>query len=145
MAVSGIGTASDLQMDYMKLLITQLQNQNPLEPLNNNEMASQLAQFSSLQQLESMNSTFAQVLALANHSYANSLLGKKVTFYSEESAGELERMMGVVDSVFNAHETSMSLLGVKDITDSDGNPVIDSDGNPVEYTLGLYAVVMVEN
>ena len=145
MAVSSIGTASDIQMDYMKLLITQLQNQNPLEPLNNNEMASQLAQFSSLQQLESMNSTFAQVLTLANHSYANSLLGKKVTFYSEESTGELERMMGVVDSVFNAPETSMSLLGVKDITDSDGNPVIDSDGNPVEYTLGLDAVVLVEN
>jgi len=145
MAVSSIGTASDIQMDYMKLLITQLQNQNPLEPLNNNEMASQLAQFSSLQQLESMNSTFAQVLALANRGYANSLLGKKVTFYSEESTGELERMMGVVDSVFNAPETSMSLLGVKDITDSDGNPVIDSDGNPVEYTLGLDAVVLVEN
>jgi len=62
-STSAIGTASDIQMDYMKLLITQLQNQNPLEPLNNNEMASQLAQFSQLQQLESMNSTFAQVLA----------------------------------------------------------------------------------
>jgi len=145
MAVSSIGTASDIQMDYMKLLITQLQNQNPLEPLNNNEIASQLAQFSSLQQLESMNSTFSQALALANRGYANSLLGKKVTFYSEESTGELERMMGVVDSVFNAPETSMSLLGVKDITDSDGNPVIGSDGNPVEYTLGLDAIVLVEN
>jgi len=144
MAVSGIGTASDLQMDYMKLLITQLQNQNPLEPLNNNEMASQLAQFSQLQQLESMNASFAEALAvaernltLANSGYANSLFSKKVTFYSEESTGELERMMGVVDSVFNAPETSMSLLGVKDIT--------DSDGNPVEYTLGLDAIVLVEN
>ncbi|MHC4424212.1 MAG: flagellar hook capping FlgD N-terminal domain-containing protein, partial [Planctomycetota bacterium] len=49
--VSSTASASDIQMDYMKLLITQLQNQNPLEPLSNNEMASQLAQFSSLQQL----------------------------------------------------------------------------------------------
>ncbi|GAH86120.1 unnamed protein product [marine sediment metagenome] len=153
MAVSSIASASNMQMDYMKLLITQLQNQNPLEPLNNNEMASQLAQFSSLQQLETMNASFAEVLAvaerdltLANRGYANSLLGKKVTFYStEESTGEPEKMVGVVDSVFNAPETNMSLLGVKDITDSDGNPVIDSDGDPVEYTLGLDAVVLVEN
>jgi len=153
MAVSSIGTASDIQMYYMRLLVTQLQNQNPLEPFNNNEMASQLAQFSSLQQLESMNASFAEVLAvaernltLANRGYANSLLGKKVTFYStEESTGELERMMGVVDSVFNVPETGQSLLVVKDVTDGDGNPVVDSNGDPVEYTLGLNAVVMVEN
>jgi flagellar hook assembly protein FlgD len=70
-------TASDIQMDYMKLLVTQLQNQNPLEPLDNNEMASQLAQFSQLQQLENMNSSFVQVLAAAERSYANSLIGKE--------------------------------------------------------------------
>ncbi len=153
MAVSSIASASDMQMDYMKLLITQLQNQNPLEPLNNNEMASQLAQFSQLQQLETMNASFAEVLAvaernltLANRGYANSLLGKKVTFYStEESTGELERMMGVVDSVFNVPETGQSLLVVKDVTDREGNPVVDGNGDPVEYTLGLDAVVMVEN
>ncbi len=153
MSTSAIASASSIQMDYMKLLVTQLQNQNPLEPLDNSEMASQLAQFSQLQQLESMNSSFAEALAvaernltLANRGYANSLLSKKVTFYSlEESTGELERMMGVVDSVFNVPETGQSLLGVKDITDSDGNPVIDSDGNPVEYTLGLDAIVLVEN
>ena len=61
MSVSSIASASDMQMDYMKLLVTQLQHQNPLEPLSNNEMASQLAQFSQLQQLESMNSSFAEV------------------------------------------------------------------------------------
>ena len=52
---STMSTASEIQMDYMKLLVVQLQNQNPLEPLNNNEMASQLAQFSQLSQLETMN------------------------------------------------------------------------------------------
>jgi len=57
-------SASSIQADYMKLLVTQLQNQNPLEPLDNNEMASQLAQFSQLQQLESMNSNFESFLQL---------------------------------------------------------------------------------
>jgi len=100
MAVSSIASASNLQMDYMKLLITQLQNQNPLEPLNNNEMASQLAQFSSLQQLESMNTSFAQVLDLANHTYANSLIGKEVSFLGETPEGTVDILRGVVEQVY---------------------------------------------
>ena len=41
-----IGSATTQTMDYMTLLITELQNQNPLEPLDNQQMAQQLAQFS---------------------------------------------------------------------------------------------------
>ena len=135
-SVSSIGSASDIQMDYMKLLITQLQNQNPLEPLSNNEMASQLAQFSSLQQLESMSSSFADVLVTINRSYANSLLGKNVTFYAvDEMSGAMDKVVGTVDSVFNNPETGESLLGV---TVGDG-------GDAEEYTLGLNAVILVED
>jgi len=123
-------------MDYMKLLVTQLQNQNPLEPLDNNEMASQLAQFSSLQQLESMRLSFADVLITINRSYANSLLGKNVTFYArDEMSGALDKVVGTVDSVFNDPKTGESLLGV---TVGDG-------GDAEEYTLGLDAVILVEN
>ena len=75
---SAINSASDIQMNYMKLLITQLQNQNPLEPMDNNDMASQLAQFSQLQQLETMNSSFADVLSATEQNYANSLIGKDI-------------------------------------------------------------------
>ncbi len=129
-------SASDIQMDYMKLLITQLQNQNPLEPMDNSDMASQLAQFSQLSQLETMNSSFAEVLATTNRSYANSLLGKNVTFYSEdETTGELNQKVGSVDSVFNDPETGESLLGV---TVREGEEV-------QEYTLGLGAVILIEN
>ena len=129
-------SASDIQMDYMKLLITQLQNQNPLEPLNNQEMASQLAQFSQLQQLESMNSSFAGVLTTTNRNYANSLLGKNVTFYAEDmTTGELSKKTGRVDSVFNDPETNESLLGV----------IVGEGEEAEEYTLGLGAVILVEN
>jgi flagellar basal-body rod modification protein FlgD len=65
MDTSEITSSSKLQMDFMKLLVTQLQNQNPLEPLDNNEMAAQLAQFSQLQQLESLNKNFAKALQTA--------------------------------------------------------------------------------
>jgi len=69
-SASTVSSASDIQMDYMKLLVTQLQNQNPLEPLDNNEMAAQLAQFSELEQLENMNASFSRVLDSVQQSYA---------------------------------------------------------------------------
>ena len=72
--------ASDMKMDYMKLLVAQLQNQNPLEPLDNKDMAAQLAQFSQLQQMENLNTSFGQVLESVQRSYASSLIGKEVSF-----------------------------------------------------------------
>jgi len=135
MSASSITTASDIQLDYMKLLIAQLQNQNPLEPLDNNEMASQLAQFAGLSQLESMNTSFADVLVMANRTYANSLLGKTVTFYAEdETTGELVKTTGRVDSVFNEPKSGESLLGV----------TVGEGDVKEEYTLSLGAVILVE-
>ncbi len=125
-------SASSIQMDYMKVLITQLQNQNPLEPLDNNEMASQLAQFSQLQQLESMNSNFAQILAITNRSYANSLIGKEITFFAQDTeTGELVQKKGAVNEVFNDLNTGESLLKV----------TVEGE----EYTLSLDAVILVSN
>ena len=96
-----VNSASDIQMNYMKLLITQLQNQNPLEPMDNNDMASQLAQFSQLQQLETMNSKFADILSATEHNYANSLIGKEISFASENDAGTQEITSGIVEEVIN--------------------------------------------
>lgn len=134
--VSAINTASDIQMDYMKLLIVQLQNQNPLEPLDNNEMASQLAQFSQLQQLETMNTSFSEVLTATKLNYANSLLDKTVTFYSiDEITGEYNEQVGTVNSIFHDSKTQEVLLGVN----------VGEGDQMQEYTLNLDAVVLVEN
>jgi len=99
--MDSINSASNIQADYMKLLIAQLQNQNPLEPLDNNEMASQLAQFSQLQQLESMNKSFAKVLATTELAYANSLIGKEVSFILETETGETDTTSGIVEQIYN--------------------------------------------
>ena len=102
-------SASDIQMDYMKLLVTQLQNQNPLEPLDNQQMASQLAQFSQLQQLESMNSSFARALLSAERSYATSLIGREVSFLIETETGATEVHSGTVEQVHNGIEGGIVL------------------------------------
>ena len=99
--LSAINSASNIKMDYMKLLVTQLQNQNPLEPLDNNEMASQLALFSQLEQLESMNTNFAKVLDTVERTYANSLIGRDIDFIGETETGTKDIMSGVVEQVYN--------------------------------------------
>jgi len=111
--VASTGQVSDIQMDYMKLLVTELRNQNPLEPLDNREMASQLAQFSQLQQLEAMNSRFAAVLTTVEHAYANSLIGKEVSFLSTTEKGSVELKRGTVGHVSSDSEGGV-LLEVAD-------------------------------
>ncbi|MHC4726551.1 MAG: flagellar hook capping FlgD N-terminal domain-containing protein [Planctomycetota bacterium] len=125
-SISDVSSSSQIQMDYMNLLITQLQNQNPLEPLDNNQMATQLAQLSQLQQLESMNSNFADVLATTELSYANSLLGKEVTFMPKTETGDADITSGVVEHIYNNIDGEI-LLGV---------------GN---QTLGLEDIISVNN
>jgi flagellar basal-body rod modification protein FlgD len=96
-ALSGMtATSGQIQADYLNLLVTQLQNQNPLEPLDSNDMASQLAQLSELDQLETMNGTFQGVLAATRRTEAASLIGREVTFFP---TGESEAVSERVDSV----------------------------------------------
>jgi flagellar basal-body rod modification protein FlgD len=107
---SAINSASDIQMNYMKLLITQLQNQNPLEPMDNNEMASQLAQFSQLQQLETMNSNFADVLSTTDRNYASSLIGKEISFALENENGTQGITSSIVEGVINNVDGQIMLV-----------------------------------
>jgi flagellar basal-body rod modification protein FlgD len=98
-SITTAASASDIQMDYMKLLVTQLQNQNPLEPLDNKDMAAQLAQFSQLQQMEGLNASFGKVLESVQRSYASSLIGKEVSFQVRAADGTTEPKTGAVEEV----------------------------------------------
>ncbi len=79
------GTIKDNVMgkdDFLLLLTAQLQNQDPLSPLDPTEFTAQLAQFSSLEQLLSINDNLEslQLYAMAGNNAAYSdLIGKTVT------------------------------------------------------------------
>jgi flagellar basal-body rod modification protein FlgD len=108
--VSGVASASDLQTDYMKLLVTQLQNQNPLEPMDNKDMSAQLAQFSQLQQTENLNTSFGKVLESVQRSYANSLIGKEVSFQVQGADGTIETRTGEVEEVLIGADGDLLLM-----------------------------------
>ena len=54
-------TTEEIQDNFYKVLTAQLQNQNPLEPMDNSEMTAQLTQINILAQLEQLNLTVAQI------------------------------------------------------------------------------------
>lgn len=83
------GNTSLGKNEFLKLLIAQLANQDPLKPVDNQQFISQLAQFSSLEQMQNV-STNLEALLTANKSTnqlaAASLLGQNVTHASDTVA-----------------------------------------------------------
>jgi flagellar basal-body rod modification protein FlgD len=69
------------QEDFLKLFTTQMRYQDPLQPLDNFQMATQLAQFNTVDALSRMNETLTQLMAAQNsmnNVQAAGLIGKKV-------------------------------------------------------------------
>ncbi len=71
--------------DFLKMMLAQLKNQDPLNPMDGTEYASQLAQFSSLEQLSNMNSALNtsinanyQLTQSINNTMTAALIGKEV-------------------------------------------------------------------
>lgn len=72
---------SEVENRFLKLLTTQLQNQDPLNPMDNAELTSQVAQISTVSGIEKLNATLEALLGESQDSQttlAASLLGKAV-------------------------------------------------------------------
>lgn len=78
--------------DFMNLMITQMTNQDFLNPTDNTEYMSQLAQFSSMQEMQ-------KLAEYSKTNYATSLLGQTVTVAKNEIGGDVSKNTGVVTSV----------------------------------------------
>lgn len=78
--------------DFMNLMIAQMTNQDFLNPTDNTEYMSQLAQFSTMQEMQ-------KLAEYSKTNYAASLLGQTVTVAKNEIGGNVAKTTGVVTSV----------------------------------------------
>jgi flagellar basal-body rod modification protein FlgD len=87
-------TGNDLDKNaFLSLLITQLRHQDPLNPMDDREFISQMAQFSALEQMQNLNSTFGRFQAF-------SMMGQLVSgVIRNPVSGSIIEVSGFVDSV----------------------------------------------
>jgi len=90
---------------FFKLLITQLQNQDPLNPMEDRQFISQMAEFSSLEKTEKLYSLLENKLS-SNQVIDNSnLIGKEITANVEGI-----EMSGIVDAVKSSNDKVLAVL-----------------------------------
>jgi len=80
--------------DFMKLLTTQLTSQDPMNPMKDTEFISQMANFTSLEQMRSLSASFATFTSDQKMSAAPAFLGRQVTV--SDPTGDVT---GIVDSI----------------------------------------------
>jgi flagellar basal-body rod modification protein FlgD len=135
-ATGATGTTDLGENTFLKLLTTQMQNQDPLEPMSNEDFVAQLAQFSSLEELQGISSG-VESLYLMNASMNNAqmvnLLGQEVsatgdTFhYDGDGSTELH-----FDSAADTAQTTIT------VTDSDGAVVWSGEAGQFEEGEGTW-------
>ena len=80
--------------DFLKLLITQLTHQDPTKPMEDKEFIAQMAQFSTLEQMNNMSSEFEKLARMLTSGNAMELLGKTV-----EIAEGNHTVTGIVEEI----------------------------------------------
>ena len=111
--------------DFMNLLIAQMKNQDPMSPMDGTQFAAQLAQFSSLEQLQNLNDSMTTSInanyALTqsiNNTLSATLIGKDVKI----SGGDLQNNgQGSVELGYNLPGSASSVT--LNVTDANGNIV----------------------
>ncbi|MBU4033262.1 MAG: hypothetical protein KKG34_00565, partial [Proteobacteria bacterium] len=82
--VNTVGKSTLDRNDFMTLFITQMQHQDPLEPMDSTDMASQLAQFSNMEATMKMSDNLEKLLGYQvsqNNLQLLTLIGKEVQAY----------------------------------------------------------------
>jgi flagellar basal-body rod modification protein FlgD len=86
---SSTGSNSLDESDFMVMLVAQLKNQNPMEPMDDKALMGQVTQLNSLHELQAISAQLKTLAAASQTSYAASLIGKQVkTFKTGEEPVE---------------------------------------------------------
>lgn len=118
------GTAAAAQDQFMKLLVTQMKNQDPLNPLDNAQVTSQLAQLSTVSGIEKMNTTLESMIASYQSTQtlqAASMIGHGVMVDGSSMSLKNGNALFGVDLASNADSVTVTVL------DANGQPVHSFD------------------
>ena len=114
-STAGLSKAALGQEQFLKLLIEQLKNQDPLNPMDSTDFTAQLAQFSSLEQLFGINKNLAAMQdysATTNRLSALDMIGKQVTFSGSGTVSLGEEVGSVplkFDLADNANQVTVTI------------------------------------
>ncbi len=107
--------------DFLNLLVTQLKYQDPLNPTDDKEFIGQMAQFSALEQMQNLNTSFSATKAF-------SLIGKNVTAYvADETSGSISEVSGDVAGIRLISGKYYAVINGKDVLVDDIVDVADSE------------------
>ncbi len=93
---------------FLRIMIEQLKNQDPTSPMDSDKFASQLAQFTMLEQLTNLNSQFTEMLKLQQLNQGSAMLGKLVSLVDGE-----EVKTGLVEKVITQGNTVQLVVNGK--------------------------------
>ena len=94
--------------DFLKLLMAQMTNQDPTNPMENTEFIAQMAQFTSLEQMTNMSQNFEKMAVLINSSEAQSMLGRTVQI----DLGAEQSATGVVEAATRGASPQVQVNGM---------------------------------
>jgi flagellar basal-body rod modification protein FlgD len=129
---SSSSSSADLTSDFntfLTLLSVQLQNQNPLDPMDANEFTSQLVQYAEVEQQIETNSnleTISSTLAALSVSTALSYVGSEVTVSGEIAPLSDDGIDWIYDLEDEADSVTLTIY------DQDGNEIWTADGDTEE-------------
>lgn len=97
--------------EFLKLLVTQLKNQDPLEPMKNEQFVAELAQFNALEQMINLNKSFESMLSMQSLSQASSFIGANIAWVDADGAAQ----EGIVSSVSVIDKTPKLNVGALEV------------------------------
>jgi flagellar basal-body rod modification protein FlgD len=112
---------------FLKLLTTQLRNQDPLHPMDDTQSIAQLAQFSSVQATTELKDAFASFQSNFSVMQSAGLLGKTVSAQATDSSGNVISVNGLVKTISVIDGKPMITL-----VDPNGKLLVDGNGQPLQ-------------
>lgn len=129
---------------FLKLMVTQMQYQDPLDPQDNSEYVAELAQFSALEQMTNVSSGISEVSKLVSNldtsvlvGQISSMIGQDLTWnYTYQSQDE-------EGNPISAQEIKQGVVTGVSISDGAPTVIVDSDGQ--SYQVSISDITLVGN